>query len=184
MGSKPISPIYAIVEKAYYRLQAGDVLSHCLEDGSTEPIHTMIQEMVVDGPQNLEALREILSETEKRKSQVHDDLSQVINQLGIIMQGYGLNLEGLGSNHGLVKVNENQLVNMMDDQQIFDSDTRTDCLQVMVDSEELMNTLNSKILLLENIENYLKDWLMGLTYQSIKRGEEETGNPNPQNELL
>jgi hypothetical protein len=63
MDNKPTTPIYAIVEKAYYRLQAGDVLTHCLEDGVTDPIHEMIQEMVLAGPQSLEALREILSET-------------------------------------------------------------------------------------------------------------------------
>jgi hypothetical protein len=184
MGNKPTSQIYTIVEKAYYRLQAGDVLSHCLEDGSTEPIHEMIQEMVVAGPQNLEALREILGETMKRKSQVHDDLNQVINQLVIILQGYGLNLGPIGGSQGLVKVDEIQLINLMDEQAILEGDTRADCLQVVTDSKELISTLNSKIQLLETIENYLQDWLWGLAYQSIKRGEEETGTPSAQDGLM
>ena len=98
MGNKPASSIYSIVEKAYFRLQASDVLTHCMEDGTTEPIHEMIQEMVLAGPQSLEALREILAEAVKRKSQVHDDLSQVINQLAIILKGYGLILETSGGN--------------------------------------------------------------------------------------
>jgi hypothetical protein len=184
MGSKPTSPIYSIVEKAYYRLQAGDVLSHCIEDGSTEPIHEMIQEMVVAGPQNLDALREILGETVKRKSQVYDDLNQVINQLSIILHGYGINLEPIGGNQGLQKLDERQLVELMDSQGIFEAETRTSSLQVLMDSRELINTLNSKIVLLENIENYLQDWLWGLTYQSIKRGEEETSSQMPENELM
>jgi hypothetical protein len=184
MGSKPTSPIYSIVEKAYYRLQAGDVLSHCLEDGTTDPIHEMIQEMVVAGPQNLEALREILGESVKRKSQVYDDLNQVINQLVIILQGYGLNLGPLGGNQVLVKIDEKQLIDLMDQQELSDPDTRTNCLQVVMDSKELINTLNSKIMLLDNIENYLQDWLWGLTYQSIKRGEAETGNPSAQDGLM
>jgi hypothetical protein len=57
-------------------------------------------------------------------------------------------------------------------------------LQVVMDSKELINTLNSKIMLLDNIENYLQDWLWGLTYQSIKRGEAETGNPSAQDGLM
>lgn len=184
MGSKPTSPIYAIVEKAYYRLQAGDVLSHCIEDGSTEPIHEMIQEMVVAGPQNLEALREILGETVKRKSQVHDDLNQVINQLAIILHGYGLDLEPLGGTQALQAVSEGELIGLMDAQDIHDSETRIGCLQVMMDSRELVSTLDGKIKLLENIENYLQDWLWGLTYQSIKRGEAEEGQPQPRDGLM
>lgn len=179
MGSRPTTPIYAIVEKAYYRLQAGDVLTHCIEDGSTEPIHEMIQEMVVAGPENLDALREILGETAKRKSQVRDDLNQVVNQLSIILHGYGINIDALGGNQALPVLNESRLIEAMDDQGIVEGETRTSSLQVLMDSRELISTLNGKIKLLESIEDYLQDWLWGLTYQSIKRGEDEAGNEAP-----
>jgi hypothetical protein len=173
MGNKPTSSIYNIVEKAYFRLQAGDVLTRCIEDGSTEPIHDLIQEMVIAGPQSMEALREILGETMKRKSQVYDDLNQVINQLSIILKGYGLNLEGYGGNQVLQQIDEPQLVELMDQQEIRNEEARSGCLQVLKDSRELINTLNVKIQLLENIENYLQDWLWGLTYQSIRQGDDE-----------
>lgn len=184
MVNKPNSAIYSIVEKAYYRLQAGDVLSHCMEDGSTDPIHEMIQEMVVAGPQSLEALREILGEAIKRKTQVYDDLNQVTNQLSIILKGYGINLEGYGGNQILQSLTENQLLDLMDAQNIVETETRSGCLQVMKDSRELINTLNGKIQLLENIERYLKDWLWGLTYQFIRLGEDETKISLLRNELL
>src|SRR5512136_557340 len=109
MANKPPSSIYSIVEKAYFRLQAGDVITHCLEDGSTNPIHEMIQEMVLAGPQSLEALREILAEVSKRKSQVYDDLNQVINQLSIILKGYGINLEPQTGNQVLQTLTESRL---------------------------------------------------------------------------
>ena len=183
MVNKPNSAIYSIVEKAYYRLQAGDVLSHCMEDGSTDPIHEMIQEMVVAGPQSLEALREILGEAMKRKTQVYDDLNQVTNQLSIILKGYGINLEEYGGNQVLQSLTENQLVDLMDAQNIIEEETRSSSLQVMKDSRELINTLNGKIQLLENIERYLQDWLWGLTYQFIRLGEDETDNNLPKKEL-
>jgi hypothetical protein len=183
MVNKPNSAIYSIVEKAYYRLQAGDVLSHCMEDGSTDPIHEMIQEMVVAGPQSLEALREILGEAMKRKTQVYDDLNQVTNQLSIILKGYGINLEGHGGNQVLQSLTENQLVDLMDAQKILEKETRSSSLQVIKDSRELINTLNGKIQLLENIERYLQDWLWGLTYQFIRLGEDETDNNLPKKEL-
>jgi hypothetical protein len=183
MDNKPSASIYSIVEKAYFRLQAGDVLSHCMEDGTTGPIHEMIQEMVLAGPQSLEALREILAEAMKRKSQVHDDLSQVVNQLSIILKGYGIRLEASGGNQMLQSIDERQLTDLMNAQEIFEAETRSGCLQVMKDSRELINTLNGKIELLDNIEKYLQDWLWGLTYQFIRKGEDEASN-NAMNEGL
>jgi hypothetical protein len=184
MVNKPTASVYSIVEKAYFRLQAGDVLTHCLEDGSTDPIHEMIQEMVLAGPQSLDALREILGEAMKRKAQVYDDLNQVTNQLSIILKGYGISLERQGGNQILQSLNEQQLLDMLDEQNILETEERSGALQILMDSQELITTLSGKIQLLENIEIYLQDWLWGLTYQYIKQGEDEADDNTNKNELL
>jgi hypothetical protein len=184
MDNKPASSIYSIVEKAYFRLQAGDVLTHCLEVGTSEPVHEMIQEMVLAGPQSLEALREILSEAIKRKAQVYDDLNQVTNQLSIILKGYGISLERQGGNQVLKLLNESQLLEMLDEQNIDDVAERTAALQILADSQELITALNGKIQLLENIEVYLQDWIWGLTYQYIKQSDDEFDNENIKSDLL
>lgn len=184
MVNRPNSSIYSIVEKAYYRLQAGDVLTHCMEDGSTDPIHEMIQEMVLAGPQSLEALREILGEAMKRKTQVYDDLNQVTIQLSIILKGYGIKLGAQEGNQVLQTLTENQLIGLMDAQDVIEKETRSGCLQVMKDSKEIITTLNNKIQLLENIEKYLRDWLWGLTYQFIRQGEDEANYNLTNSELL
>jgi len=175
MVNKPSASVYSIVEKAYYRLQAGDVINHCLEDGSTEPVHEMIQELVLAGPQSLDALREILGEAIKRKAQVHDDLNQVTNQLSIILKGYGLTLDELGGSQVLQSLKEHELLTMLDEQEVVDKEARSGSVQVWKDSQELLHTLMVKIELLDNIETYLQDWLWGLTYQFIKGGENEAG---------
>ncbi len=175
MVNKPKSSIYTIVEKAYFRLQAGDVLTRCLEDGSMDPLREMIQEMVIAGPQSLEAIREILGETVKRKSQVHDDLSQVTNQLGIILKGYGISLEKQGGNQVLMSLTEQKLLEIMDEQDITESESRSSSVLVLRDSHDLISTLNIKIGMLENIETYLQDWLLGLTYQHIRHGDHDLG---------
>src|SRR4030042_2545497 len=116
MVNKPPESIYSIVEKAYFRRQAGDVITHCLEDGSTDPVHEMIQEMVLAGPQSLDGLREILGEAMKRKAQAYDDLNQVTNQLSIILKGYGIRLERRGGNQVLQTLSEKQLLEIFDEQ--------------------------------------------------------------------
>lgn len=175
MANKASISIYSIVEKAYFRLQAGDVINHCLEDGSTEPVHEMIQELVVAGPQSLDALREILGEAQKRKAQVHDDLNQVTNQIAIILMGYGVALDKQGSNQMLQSINEHELQSMLDEQKIVEKEARSGSLQVLRDSQELLNTLKAKIQLLDHIETYLQDWLWGLTYQFLRQGDDEAG---------
>lgn len=184
MANKSVSPIYSIVEKAYFRLQAGDVITHCIEDGSTDPIHEMIQEMVLAGPQSLEALREILAEVSKRKAQVYDDLNQVINQLSIILKGYGVNLEPQTGSQVLQTLTESRLATILDVQGVTDVETRSNSLQVLRDSQELIGTLDGKISLLENIELYLQDWLSGLTYQSIRQGSAPESEIPTKRELL
>jgi hypothetical protein len=176
MATRPNPAVNSMAEKAYYRLQAGDAISHCMEYESTDPIHEMIQDMVVAGPKSLDALREILDEAMKRKTQVYDDLNQVTNQLSIILKGYGINMEVHGGNHILQSLSENQLLGMMDEQNVIEPESRTGCLQVMKDSKELINTLGGKIQLLESIEMYLQDWLWGLTYQFIRLGEGDVGS--------
>lgn len=184
MVNKPAASIYSIVEKAYFRLQAGDVITHCLEDGSTDPIHEMIQEMVLAGPQSLDALREIFSEAMKRKGQVYDDLNQVTNQLSIILKGYGISLERQGGNQVLQTLSEHQLLDMLDEQNIVEKEARSGSLQVLKDSQELISTLNVKIKLLESIETYLQDWLWGLTYQFIRQGDDTADENFIKKELL
>jgi uncharacterized protein YidB (DUF937 family) len=181
MGNKPPPSVYSIVEKAYFRLQAGDVITHCLEDGSTDPLHQMIQEMVIAGPQNLDGLREILDEAMKRKAQVYDDLNQVINQLMIILKGYGINLDNMVGNQEIQSMSVQQLTEMLDEQGIIDYEARSSILQVHMDSQELISTLVQKTQLLENIETYLQDWLWGLTYQFIRHGDDK--NAEERNDL-
>src|SRR3989304_4710626 len=109
MDNNPAGSIYTIVEKAYFRLQAGDVLSRCLEDGSTEPMHETIQELVLAGPQSPGAPRERMGETVKRKAQVYDDLNQVTNHLAKILKEYGINLERQGGSQGIQSLSETKL---------------------------------------------------------------------------
>lgn len=184
MANKPAASIYSIVERAYFRLQAGDVINHCLEDGSTDPVHEMIQEMVLAGPQSLDALREVLSEAVKRKAQVHDDLNQVTNQLSLILKGYGLVLDTQGGSQVLQGLSEKDLVKLLDEQKIREDEARSGSLQVWRSSQDLLRTLVVKIQLLDNIETYLQDWLWGLTYQYLKQGQDKAGENITNSELM
>jgi hypothetical protein len=81
MADDPIDAVYSYVERAYVRLQAGDILIRCMEEGNASPMQQMVEGLVLAGPKSLSVLREMRSESAHRKSQILDDLHQVYSDL-------------------------------------------------------------------------------------------------------
>ena len=77
MPDDPLNAVYSYVERAYIRLQAGDVLIRCLDEVNPAPIHQMVESLVLAGPESIGVLKEILAEAEQRKGQILDDLHQL-----------------------------------------------------------------------------------------------------------
>ncbi len=94
MNDHPQDSVYSFVERVYMRLQAGDILTRCLEEGCINPIQDLVEGLVLAGPKNLDSLREILDETDQRKTQVGDDLHQVFTQFSRVLMSYGVASEG------------------------------------------------------------------------------------------
>jgi hypothetical protein len=59
MADDPIDAVYSYVERAYVRLQAGDILIRCMEEGNALPMQQMVEGLVLAGPQSLSVLREM-----------------------------------------------------------------------------------------------------------------------------
>ena len=56
MSDDAITAVYDFVERAYIRLQAGEVLNHCLDKGDAVPLHNLVEGLVLAGPQSLSVL--------------------------------------------------------------------------------------------------------------------------------
>jgi hypothetical protein len=171
MSDHPQDSVYSFVERAYMRLQAGDILTRCLEDGRIKPIQDLVEGLVLAGPKNLDSLREILDEAGQRKTQVGDDLHQVFTQFSSVFMSYGVLIEGETA-ATVQHWTAGQLLDSMRQQGVYEADVQTACLQVWQDSREILDNLSTKLDLLEEIELYLQDWLWGLAYKTIHRHEE------------
>jgi hypothetical protein len=174
MVDDPLDSVYSIVERTYIRLQAGDILIRCLEEKSSEPIHDMVEGLVLAGPKSLDAMREILSEVLKRKSQLKDDINQIINDLRNVLLGYGVKIGKVKGARVLLGIRPTQFLKLIQQQNINDDQTQLACLQVFQDSRELVLNSNIHLGILEEIELYLRDWIWGITYKQIRSG------PNPE----
>ncbi len=166
MVDKPLETVFSYVERAYMRLQAGDVLIRCLEDGTLEPIQEIVEGLVLAGPQSLDALREVLAETGQRKAQVQDDLHQVISEMRGVLKSYGLEMQ-LRDGDLLPALTPFDLLLSMRQQGILEQETQGACLQVLHNSRELLSNLGTNLGLLTDIEMYLRDWLWALAYEAI-----------------
>jgi hypothetical protein len=169
MVDDALESVYAIVERTYVRLQAGDVLIRCLEEGNTLPMQQMVESLVLAGPQSLSALREILAEVGQRKTQVRDDMHQVYQGLEKGLKSYGVRLLGVKNALSVARLTPSRFLTLLHDQGVDDNDTQVACLQLMQNSRGLIKNLRAHLRLLEEIANFLEDWLWGLAYQSAQQ---------------
>lgn len=173
MSDDPLETVYSYVERAYVRLQAGDLLTRCMEDVSVQPLQQLVEGLVLSGPNSLNALREILAEAERRKAQVRDDLHQLMQQLESSLHSYGMRLHGEKDSLRYLRLTTPALRKLLSEQQITDKSIRSACIQLLRDSRDLVDTLNARMDLLAEIESYLQDWLWATAYQSA-----HTDSPN------
>ena len=165
----PIEDVYSYVERAYIRLQAGDILIRCLEDNSTLPIQLMVEGLILAGPHSLNELRQVLAETSTRRLQVEDDLWRVYIDMKRIMGDQGLIFPERGDYHYVLALTPLELLVLMTKQGIEDNIQQSACLRVFQDGHELMLNLNNNLRLLAEIEMYIMDWSWGLAYELARQ---------------
>lgn len=165
----PLDAVYAFVERAYIRLQAGDVLLRCLELGNPSPMQSMVEGLVLAGPQSIGVMREMLAESAQRKMQVMDDLQQVFSEFETNLKNYGVRLRGMKNALEVTQLTSARFLALLQEHGVGDEEVQAVCLQILQDSRDLMDSMKGHVKLLEDIETYLQDWLWGLAYQSARQ---------------
>lgn len=170
MADDPIGAVYSYVERAYVRLQAGDILIRCLEEGNASPMQQLVEGLVLVGPQSLAFLREMRSEAALRKTQLLDDLHQVFIDLEESLGTFGVELTGIKVANSIIELKPDRFLAMIQEQGIEEEESKTACLQILRDSRDLISTLDEHVNLMEEIEVYIQDWLWGVAYQQARDG--------------
>lgn len=169
----PLTTVYALVERAYLRLQAGDLLMRCLEEETATPVKQFIDGLVMAGPKSLATLREVLAEAEERRSQVRNDLQQIILDLKHSLESYGLHIEETGRRELPVALLSPLRVAALLRETTVDEETSLACLRLLRESRSLIENAAARLQVLEEAAAYAKDWLWGLTFESVHSGESE-----------
>jgi len=173
MQHDPLSSVYSYVERAYIRMQAGDLLLRCMDEGEITPILQMVEGLVLAGPQSLIALREILSETTTRKAEIQDDLTQLWAVFEEQLKSYGFSLKTAHIPKPTTSLAQIDFLKLMREQHINDLQTQKACLQLLKDNRDALESLANRYQLFGEIEVFLQDWLWGVAFQSVHH---ETGH--------
>ena len=168
MYDDSLKPVYAFVERAYVRMQAGDIILRCLEEGTGTPMQHMVEELVLAGPDSLETLREIQEELDARRQQIKDDLHQMFADLDSRMNVFGISLSGkltpLALAHAAPEAFDMLLVQAQRRSQPADIEK----LSMLYEAHKMLASLAVHIDLLEELDSHLQDWLWGLVYQKAR----------------
>jgi hypothetical protein len=169
MTEDSLEAVFSMVEKAFLRLQAGDIVVSCLEQNDASPILRYVESLVVEGPKSLSALREIRIEVSTRRYQFQEEITNTFLQLEQRLLIYGINLAGLADRHLLNRMEPTGFQVFLNHQGIEDEVHQRECMRLVHNAKETMSALARQILLLEDIELYLEDWIWGLIYQSARQ---------------
>lgn len=170
----PLEAVYSFVERAYVRLQAGDLVFRCLEERNLSPIQSWVEGLVFAGPNNLGALREILAEVHERQTQSNEDLRQVLQDFRSNLHSFGVRLQDVHSAPAITRLTPVRFLSLLREQGIAEEETQVACLQILRDARDLVSGLAIHARLLEEIQTYLEDWLWGMVYQSARQEQDET----------
>ncbi len=169
MPDDPLDVVLAMVEKAFMRLQAGDVVVACLEQGNLAPMHKIVEDLVLAGPQSLGVLREIQAEVGTRRSQFQDDIAGEFSKLELSLARHGIALSGLPDRHSMRGLDAAGFLSYLHQQGITDEHRQRECMRLIHEAKETMSALARQTLLLEEVELYLDDWIGGVIYQSARQ---------------
>jgi hypothetical protein len=166
----PLDAVYAYAEQAYIRMQAGDILMRCMDLGSAEPMQELVEGLVLAGPQSMGALSEILSETGQRRAQIQDDLQRLYGELQNKLRQDGLRLQDLLPDAlSLTRLSSPHFMVWLEKQNKRDQARNEARVQLLEETREMMKNLVNHLELIQEIEDYLRDWLWGLAHQSTQR---------------
>ena len=164
--NNPLEAIYAFAEQAYVRMQAGDLLMRCIDTGSPRPMQELVEGLILAGPQSINTLFEVLHETGQRRAQVQDDLQRLFGDCQNKLTHHHFKLSAvIPDAQSMMRIAPVQFQYFLEQQDITE-DSQDVCADIFIQTQEMMSDLHNNVRLLQEIENYLKDWLWGLAYQS------------------
>ena len=178
--SQALDDLLSIAERAYVRMQAGELISQCLDQADQAPLDSLVQQLVLAGASSLAILREILEEIRSTRSTLRQEGLAVRQNLREALAGFGLHLPKLLSadppeafrricGQGLRdEIREAARELTPEDQAVLD--------EICVDAGQRVAKIAARLAVLGHLDRTVQDWLASLAYEAA-RASRGSGGP-------
>jgi hypothetical protein len=168
--NRPLDELLSIAERAYVRMQAGQLISQCLEQGDPTPFNGLVEQLVLAGSPSLAVLREIHDEISSMRTSLRQEGMAVRQHLKEAFAGFGLHMPQLISLDAPETfrnicgptlrnaVREAARVMTTEDQALLD--------ELCVEAGERVSAIASRLALLGRLHSAVEDWVSSLAYEA------------------
>ncbi len=180
---QPLDDLLTLAERTYVRMQAGELLGHCLEQGDIKPFQELVEQLVLAGSVSLPVLREIHEEILALQSTLRQEGLAVRHDLRQALAGFGLNMPqllGRDFPEMLWEVRSQRLRSRIREaaRGLSGEDLRL-VDQVCSEAGDRAVRIATRLGVLGSLEAAVEDWLGSLAYQAARLESRSTPAPGP-----
>lgn len=159
------------------RMQANDLLSHCIETGQIQPFYRVVQNLLLVGPSAFDTLYALLRETSQRRAQIEDEIHRAIGTFyNNVYAASGLTAEQF--DRPFFAYETLQFGYRLYGDYLYEIDwiasgitgeTFNQLSEYHAETSQKLDQLAKQYQLCLQLENYLDDWLWGMAYQTVQQ---------------
>ena len=169
---QPLDDLLTLAERTYVRMQAGELIGHCLEQGDIKPFQELVEQLVLAGAVSLPVLREIREEILDLQSTLRQEGLAVRHDLRQALTGFGRHMpQLLGRDFPdmLWEVRSQRLQSRIHEaaRDMSGEDLRL-VDQVCKEAGERAVRIATRLGVLGHLEASVEDWLGSLAYQAVR----------------
>jgi hypothetical protein len=171
-----LAPLMSHAERAYVRMQAAELISHCLERGDMSLFDQLLAQLVLAGESSLPILREIRDEIRAQQSQLRQEGLSVRQELKAALAGLGVQLpQLLGGDipEMLWQMRGPDLPARIRSaaRQLSEEDIGS-VAEACSEARGRVTQIAARLTAMRALEDSVDDWLSGLAYQAARSGED------------
>lgn len=158
------------------RMQANDLLSHCIATGQAKPLYQVVENLLLVGPSAFYTLNALLRETSQRRAQIEDEIHRAIGTFyNNVYAASGLTAEQFDRPFFAYETLQFEYRLYGDYLYELDwiasditSETFSQLTEYHAETSQKLDQLAKQYQLCVQLENYLEDWLWGMAYQTVQ----------------
>jgi hypothetical protein len=182
--NRPLDEILTYAERSYVRMQAEQLIKHCIDIGDSKPFDQLLEGLVLAGASSLGVMREIQEELRATKSALSQEGLGVRQDLMDAFEEFGVHLPALAGAEAPEAFR--RICNLSLGQEalkvapILDAEDAVLLREICSEAAERVTSIARRMALLSRLDRAVRDWTDGLAYQAVRLHEgDDSGNPRP-----